>query len=339
MLATVPSLVHHKETSGRFDSIDTYGDILRRSCRPDYLAADAVYSFLDGDAHFGNASTLSQCRDKAWFTRNDDSGDVRIASKTCHLRWCPLCAAARRNYISFEVNKWVESLKHPKFLTLTMKHTDAPLSHQVMYLYKYFRSLRKMKYFNELVTGGIWFFQIKKSKSDSRWHPHIHCLIGGKYIPHGWLSKAWCKVTYGSSIVDIRPIKDSRKASNDAARYAACPGSLHGLSLEDGVDLVTTMHGKRIVGTWGSARCVSLRAPKISESGKWSNIGSWYHVMSSRDEDQNARAIAYAFYNNQPLAQGIDMAHVDPELHRLDEIDVLDYDLDEMYPQCRGSPW
>lgn len=339
MLATVPSLVHSQETTGRYQSTDTYGDILRRSCYPEYSAASKVYSYLDGDSDFGNAQTLSLCRDKAWFTRNSYSGDVRIASKTCHLRWCPLCGAAKRNYISFGVREWVESLDHPKFLTLTLKHTTAPLSHQIMYLYKCFRSLRKLKYFKDLVTGGIWFFQIKKSKTDSLWHPHIHCLIGGKYIPHAWLSKAWCKVTYGSTVVDIRPIKDSRKASNDAARYAACPGSLHGLSLEDGVDLVTTMHGKRIVGTWGTAKGVSLRAPKISDSGKWESLGSWYHVMSSRNEDQNARAIAYAYYNNQPLAKGIDMAHVDPDMWRLSEISIFDYDLDAMYPEIRGSPW
>ncbi|KKK86511.1 hypothetical protein LCGC14_2762500 [marine sediment metagenome] len=251
----------------------------------------------------------------------------------------PALCSSKRNYISFEVQKWVESLKHPKFLTLTMKHTKAPLSHQIIYLYKYFRSLRKFKYFSELVTGGIWFFQIKKSKTDSLWHPHIHCLIGGKYIPHKWLSRAWCKVTYGSTVVDIRPIGDPRKASNDAARYAACPGSLHGLSLEDGVELVQCMHGKRIVGTWGKARVISLRAPKISDSGTWLNIGSWHHVMSSRKYDQNARAIAYAYYNNQALAQGITMGHVDPELHELDEAQVLDYDLDSIYPEARASPW
>ena len=196
-----------------------------------------------------------------------------------------------------------------------------------------------MKYFSELVTGGIWFFQIKKSKSDSLWHPHIHCLIGGKYIPHGWLTRAWCKITYGSTVVDIRPIRDPRKACNDAARYAACPGSLHGLSLADGVELVQCMYGKRIVGTWGSARVISLRAPKISESGKWQNIGSWYHVMSSRKEDQNARAIAYAYYNNQALAQGITMGHVDPELHEMDQANAFDYDLDSIYPEARASPW
>ncbi|KKM12877.1 hypothetical protein LCGC14_1719660, partial [marine sediment metagenome] len=135
------------------------------------------------------------------------------------------------------------------------------------------------------------------------------------------------------------PIRDPSKACNDAARYAACPGSFHGLSLEDGVELVTTMHGKRIVGTWGTARCVSLRAPKISDSGTWTNIGSWQHVMSSRDFDQNARAIAYAYSNNQPLAQGITMGHVDPELHKLDEAQLLDYDLDSIYPDARASPW
>ncbi|MBW7992808.1 MAG: hypothetical protein FVQ84_22700 [Planctomycetes bacterium] len=333
-----PSLVHSKETALPITSTATFGDSLRAASYPAFSAAYEIYSAIDDIDHTGNSAELGTCRDHAWFARNDESGEIRIAAKTCHLRWCPLCAHAKRNFIGFKVKEWVDTLKYPKFLTLTLKHRDTDLRFQIDELYRYFRILRRRKHFNDLVTGGIWFFQVKKSKNDKLWHPHIHCLIGGSYIPHGWLKRTWEQITFGSTVVDIRPIKDSSGACNDAARYAAAPGPLVGLSLSDGVELVRSMQGRRIVGTWGTARTVKLRPPKVSDSGKWSSVGSWSYVMNNRKFNRNAEAIAYAFYNQTPLPSGIDMSALDPSLHRMDQIDLEDYDLDAMYPKVGKPP-
>lgn len=332
------SLVHTEETAHPTSSIPTYGDRLRQSCLDAYEAARRIYSYLDRINNSSKHFNLENCRSLAWFVRHIDSGDVRVAANSCHLRWCPICSDSRRSYISHSVASWVEEQAHPKFLTLTLKHSNAPLDHQVDHLYRFFRSLRKRKDFSNSVPGGFWFFQIKKSKQSGQWHPHLHCLISGKYIPHSRLVSMWKDITFNSTVVDIRPIRDPAKASNDAARYAACPGSLAGLSFHDALELVECMHGRRICGTWGTARSVSLRAPSCPDREKWETVGSWDTVCKLSANSPEAKAILWAWQNKKPLDSGI-------KVYGDDEFDG-EFNLDELrefrsefdYPYERDPP-
>lgn len=339
MPQALSSLVRNEETNRPTPSPVLYGDVLRQSCLDRYEAADAVYSHLDELRNQSKRFDMENCRTNAWFVRHSESGSVRIAANACHLRWCPICSDAKRNYICRSVTEWVSEQSHPKFLTLTLKHSDAPLDFQVDHLYQSFRSLRKRLEFRKKIPGGLWFFQIKRSKSDGKWHPHLHCLISGEYFPVNRLSRIWLEITYTSTNVDIRPIRDPQKASNDAARYAASPGSLVGLPLSMAVELVEAMHGRRICGTWGTARKVSLRPDPLEDKGKWISIGGWSKVMQNRATDQNARAIAYAYYNNQPLEAGIDIDHLDPNAVRLHPAEAEAAYLDFMYPPERSPPY
>lgn len=337
MPSSVPSSVHTEETTLPFSSYETYGECLRHSCVDRYSAAEAVYSYLDDLNDSSKRWRLESCRSNAWFLREVDSGLVRVASNSCHLRWCPLCADSRRAYISFSVSEWLAKQAHPKFLTLTLKHSEAPLDFQIDCLYRCFQNLRKCKEFKRCVPGGIWFFQVKRSKNDGLWHPHLHCLISGLYIPHSFLSRTWLRITRSSDVVDIRPVRDPSKAANDAARYAACPGSLLGLPFEKSVELVLAMHGRRICGTWGTARNVSLRAPKAVDKHKWQNIGSWASVVCTYDSDANARAILDAWRFNNPLPAGISLASVDSSIDGRIELDPSDYDY-STFPGYERSP-
>jgi len=338
MPATAPSLVHNKETTGQIDPIVSFGDSLRHNCLPEYYAARHVYSHIEGGDSSPKVRNLDSCRSNAWFTRNVDSGEVRIASSACHLRWCPLCADSRRNYISHGVEEWCREQPYPKFLTLTLKHSAAPLDFQIDCLYKFFRALRKRTYFKKCVTGGVWFFQIKKSKNDNLWHPHIHCLITGRYLPHRWLKRAWLAITSSSSVVDIRPVKDPHLASVEVARYASTPCKLVGLLFDDQVELVRAMHGRRLCGTWGIARCVSLRPAKIESDGKWQNIGSWSDVYHLRNHDSNAEAIWYSYHHKLPLPAGIVCNVVDQSLESLERYSWNDLSFDSKSSAERSPP-
>jgi len=307
MPVTTSARVHNEETTAQFDSIPTYGASLRRSCYPQWHRAEEIYDLLDAGKDRSRAERLRWCRSAAWFYRNIETGEVRIGSNACHLRWCPVCAQTRRNYIAHEVAEWVGIADHPKFLTLTLKHTNAPLKWQIENLYKFFRELRRRKGFNQSVTGGIWFFQIKKSKNDNLWHPHLHCLVTGLYLSKHKLHKMWCQITYGSFVADIRAVYDPQKAANDAAKYAACPGTLSGLSSADACELVEAVHRRRICGTWGTGRAVSLRPAKQVDKDKWQNVGSWFDVLGKRETDPNARAIINAWRDKTPLEAGISL--------------------------------
>lgn len=332
------SLVLNKETSTPNTSALTYAGWSRRFCYPEYLAAERVYGFLDARKDKKRSDVLSSCRSSAWFARHRDTGEVRVAANSCHLRWCPVCAKSKRNYISHEVANWVRESDHPKFVTLTMKHSTAPLAHQVYWLYRHFQVLRRRKDFRDAVPGGIWFFQIKKSVTDHLWHPHLHLLIVGDYVPRRRLSYMWSQVTFGSTVIDIRTITDPDRASRDAARYAACPGSLVGLSLDDACELVGAMHGRRICGTWGTGRAVSLRPAKLKDRTKWEDIGGFSIVYGCRNTDDSAAEIWKAWNRGTALDQGIRCTALEDYVSGLERFDWNKLDLEEVYESERSPP-
>lgn len=300
-----PSQVHNKETSVLQCEFDSYGSYRRVDHIEEYDAAWTAYDFMDDPDHRSKADLLSGCRMNAWFSRHDETGEIRIASNACHLRWCPVCAESRRNYIGFSVSEWLKDQKYPKLMTLTLKHRDVPLYHQVTDLYRYFVQLRKLKDFLAIVTGGVWFFQIKQSEKSREWHPHIHCVVTGKYMPRAHLRHLWLSVTGDSMITDIRSVKDPKGCALEVARYAAKPGPLKDLTLNDAVNLISVMHGRRICGTWGTGRSVSLKPPKCEDKDKWSSVGSWGMVMRNRKTDVTCHQIYNAWSNKEPLLKGI----------------------------------
>jgi hypothetical protein len=208
----------------------------------------------------------------------------------------------------------------------------------VYWLYSHFRTLRRRKEFRRAVPGGIWFFQIKKSSRSNDWHPHLHCLIHGRFLPHRHLKHMWHSITFGSTIVDIRPIRDPQKAASDAARYAASPGSLVGLSPPDACELVKAMHGRRICGTWGTGRGVSLRPPKVEDTSKWENVGSFSMVYGMRNHHAGASDIWKAWHTGTALEPGIVCDPLGEFLEAEGRVDVSQLSFEQIYADSRSPP-
>ncbi len=334
-----PSQVHNKETSVLRSDYACYGDYRRQTHQDEFEAAWSVYDFMDDPDRRSKAELLSGCRQNAWFTRQVETGEIRIASNACHLRWCPVCAESRKNYIGHSVADWLQVQKYPKLMTLTLKHRDMPLFHQVTDLYRYFLQLRKLKDFRDIVTGGVWFFQIKQSPKTKEWHPHIHFVVTGKYFPRAHLRHLWLSVTGDSMITDIRSVKDPEGCALEVARYAAKPGPLHGLTLNHAVELVSVMHGRRICGTWGTGRAVSLRPPKFEDKDLWSSVGSWSMVMSNRKTDVTCHQIYNAWSNKEPLLDGINCYRQEARSQGRHVCDLSDVDmLEQIYSESWVPP-
>jgi hypothetical protein len=212
-----------------------------------------------------------------------------------------------------QVKEWLETIEKPKFLTLTLKHSHNELTNQIDHLYKSFRKLRLMKEYKGLFKGGVWFFQIKRSESDDLWHPHLHCVIESKFVEFDKLWKAWLRITGTSKIVDIRGVKDPDEVAEYVARYAARPSDLAGMDVSSQLELVTALHGRRLVGTWGSAREISLSPSKPQDADKWQNIGSWWLVASLYDHDIRAKKIWKAFKLAKPIDAGDSLRELESE--------------------------
>jgi len=307
-MAQALPLVHNIETTGRNALPESFQAYRAGFDIPNYRASGEFYWRVDKELGTDYLSKWDVCRERAYFCRHKDTGEVKVFSSACRLRWCSLCTNARRGFITHQVSEWIKTARYPKFLTLTLKHSNAPLAHQVDSLYNYFRKFRKAKMVKEGAIGGIWFFQIKRSKESGQWHPHIHCAIEGAYLPHNKLSKLWGNITYGSNIVDIRPIRDLERGAAEVARYASTPADLATTNPDDYVELFASLHGRRSCGTWGTAKGVSLRQPKADEADKWINIGSWTVVYAMQNREPAAELIIQAWLQNNPLPEYVTMS-------------------------------
>lgn len=299
--------VHTKETTEPLSPYQSYQSHRRSLCADEFTAAESTYSRLDERDEKQRLKLLLECRTEAWFVRNVETGNVHVASNSCRLRWCPICSRAKSMYITHNVKPWIESLRIARFMTLTLKHSSAPLATQIDKLYADFRRLRKDTQFKQLCVGGVWFFQIKLSEDSQQWHPHLHCILAGKWISKFWLSEKWLAITRSSKIIDIKIVRDPDKSANEVARYSASPAQLKGLDIDQRIEVFDAMHGRRMCGTWGIAKAVSLSPPRSVDKQKYEDLGGYSLILGLSSEDGAARQIFLAWQNKTPLKPGIDM--------------------------------
>lgn len=165
-----------------------------------------------------------------------------------------------------------------KFVTLTKHHNKAPLEHQIDNLYKQFQQLRKQPLIKKSCRGGVWFFQITRSKADGLWHPHLHLLIEADYIPQRELSRLWAKITHTSKIVDIRAVRNPQKTAIYVSRYSSRPTQLAYLTPGCALEVIESLHGRRIVGTWGTARGLPMVPKPTGKKEDWQYLAAFENV-------------------------------------------------------------
>lgn len=135
-----------------------------------------------------------------------DPTRYKVGCKRCHDRFCLPCSQDRARLILANIKEQLPEAP-TRFLTLTLKHSDEPLPEQLDRLYDAFKILRRREFWREKVSGGVAFLELKLSRGDSRWHPHLHVLIRGKFLPQKALSDLWLNITGDSHIVDVRMAK------------------------------------------------------------------------------------------------------------------------------------
>lgn len=306
-------LVHTEETSGHQKLPDSYRRYKLLDLQDEFDRTWELYFEDQSEKGQKRLNNLENCGSQAYFSRNCKTGDIRIVSHTCRLRWCPICAKSKSAWIGKVVSEWLKKQAHPKMVTFTIKHREMPLRTQIDFLYDAFKKLRRHKFFKKTLTGGVWFFQVKRSKTDGMWHPHLHCLVGGSFISKPELIEAWQSVTGGSYIIDIRGVFNPDRAADHVARYAARPAALSNLSLNSAIECMEALHGRRLCGVWGTAKEIKLTPPKLDDHSDWRNIGAWSTVINLKNTDENARKIFKAWKTGDPLERDINMDHVEGE--------------------------
>ncbi len=199
---------------------------------------------------------FAECGSSLWL--NVDGTVLSLSCNHCHDRLCLPCQNSRQaGVIEGIVLKMLNSNSDCRFVTLTLKHSDAPLSVQMTRLIACFRSLRKHPNIGTKMSGGAWFVEVKLDKQKTRWHPHLHVIVEGEFIDAKLLSECWLHVTGDSYITDIRAIGNAKTRASYVAKYATKP--LHNevtLVPQKLDEFVVAIKGKRLYqcfGTWSKA--------------------------------------------------------------------------------------
>ena len=332
-MQTAPAVLS-KETSGSNLIIPSYHHIRLKHCRLEFTATQLLYRHLDDIEGQRREEALLHCRTRAWFVRNREDGSIRVASNACRLRWCPICAESRQNYIRHQVQEWFQTARHPKFLTLTIKHSQQDLISQIDKIYDCWRKMRKNPFFSKNCTGGIWFFQICRNSQRAEWHPHIHAIITGNYMNYRLLREIWLEYTGDSHIVDIKVIRDPKIIGEYVARYAARPLKLAGIPFKEGIEAMTALYGRRIAGSWGTGRGITFRPKKIPDPQNWEYMGGWTTIHAISTYDERAKAIVEAYHQNQPLGEGYSCYDIESFIDGVGVIPASDLEIDNKSP-----PW
>lgn len=294
----------------------TYKDHLLRDNRDEFDAAFETYRSFEYAEDPRRSERLMHCRSFAWFLCHRETREIRVASSSCKLRWCPLCARSKSYNVSASLQQYLKPLDRPKLLTLTLRHSNAPLADQIEAIYKHFQNFRRAKWLKKAIRGGIWFFQVKRSAATGQWHPHIHVLLDAGFLPHADLSDTWRKVTHGSYVVDIRTIYNIEEAADYVSRYVARPCKLSDYDLSDRQEIISALHGRRLAGSWGTARGTDLSGKSEPPDNNWERLCSWSTIREMIHDDPAAYAIYKSWQTGQPLPDGITIDDVDSFIDR-----------------------
>ena len=228
----------------------------------------------------GRLSRWDQCGENAWVLRHpEEPNHYRIAASYCHDRFCRPCANARSNVAGQNLIRQL-GCGRLRFVTLTLKSTVEDLCSLVDKLYKSFRRLRTHKLWQHKVDGGAAFLEVKWNEARQRWHPHLHLIVEGRYLPQALLKDAWRRVTGNSTIVDIRPIANGRSAARYVTKYASKPLSNTFLNRPDKLqEAIVALRGTRLALTFGTWRGFRLFKPGPRE--EWIAVASLEAVLES----------------------------------------------------------
>lgn len=298
---SVPSLLEPQETTSPNQLKGTYRGQFMQGNESEYEATVEAYEYINDDKSSNRISLLGNCRKYAHFAVDKTSGDVRVMTDSCRQRWCPMCAGQKAKFAKESTQRWVQGLEKPRFLTLTLRNEPGDLLPQVQFLQDSFRRLRQKTFWKKKVTGGIWFMQVKRGKDSGCWHPHLHILLDGLYLEQGELSDLWDQVTYGSPIIDIRQIRNPEESAKYVARYSARPARLGEQSIPDRVEIIQAMHGKRLSGTFGTAKSVTLTPPKVEKNDDFVHVGYYDQLVRDSVTNRAAAAVLTAWKTDQPL--------------------------------------
>lgn len=222
---------------------------------------------------------------------NQDGTELRWVCDRCKDRMCVVCCGERSAAFAERLAQHIAG-KWTRFITLTLRHSNTPLAAQLDRLYRSFVALRRRKDLGATFRGGAAFLEVKLSRDNGQWHPHLHIIAEGCFVDQKALSFAWHEVTGDSSIVDVRKVSDAGDISRYVCKYVTKPADATIFADAARLDeFICSIGGRRLCLTFGTWRGFKLDADPV-DAANWITLGS-VETLRGRADEGDPDAIRY----------------------------------------------
>lgn len=175
----------------------------------------------------------------------------RLRANYCGDRFCVPCNRARAVKFRRKVEQLIGS-RVPLFITLTLRGRGEPLSKMIDHLLASFRRLRQTMLWKSHVQAGVAVIEVKKGAGGFGWHPHLHVLALGDYLPQTLLSEQWRECSRGSFVVDVQRARHSADAAGYVTKYVSKGWTSEVARDHDAlIECVTALRGRRLLVLFG----------------------------------------------------------------------------------------
>jgi hypothetical protein len=179
----------------------------------------------------------------------------------CNLLYCPQCSPGIASDRLKALAWWVDSLKKPKHLVLTLRNVPRLTKGYVSQAKKWLGRFRRCKLFAG-VEGGLWAMEI--TNKGRGWHLHFHLVIEAPWMDVRQISERWSKTTKGAG--EVVWIEDASRGGLRAnlpryvTKYTGKGFKLHEWDGDKLCEFLLAMDGGRTFGVFGSL---------LSKRGDW----------------------------------------------------------------------
>jgi hypothetical protein len=217
------------------------------------------------------------CGSSLMLQHSPSTEQYRLTVPSCGNRFCPRCGRVIARQRVAKVRALVEQqpVRGLKFLTISPSHVDQPLHLQLDHLRSSFRRLRQQKTWREAMLHGCCVIEVKIGH-DGLWHPHLHIIADGNYVPHRQLLDC-CRLSFGRECsVDIRRIRDPKRAADYVSKYIAKSCNDEAALARDHAradELYQSMYRSKTCWAWGkTAPRPAKEQPKRLPASDWTSI-------------------------------------------------------------------
>lgn len=240
------------------------------------------------------------CGKDCWvYQHKDDKEQVKVIANHCMDRFCVTCGGLRAWKVRTALAERMKG-KNLRLITLTLSGKGATLTDLLDKLYRNFKALRQTELWENNVEGGCAFLEVKWNPKANRWHPHLHLISEGRFVPQDQLSNLWHALTKDSFIVDVRAIKNTENTAGYVTKYVTKPLNTSIKRIPLRLDeAIVAMKGRRFVfcfGTWYGTALNEVDSDELfdttADAAVWTSIGRLSDLLQrAREEDSSAKLI------------------------------------------------